>query len=155
MRPLLLPALLCLLVAAGPIRAQPAVAPFTVEVSLSPKAAARLASMGEGITVSAMFYGDPTPAARRQVDEMGQVDIGREEVTIPGQSGTASITGGSITASKLALLRNRNIKVLINVYSARKKSADNLLFCDLFQDTVTLAASHPIHIGCKLIAESF
>ena len=109
---------------AGPTAAaEPAIPPFQVVVSPSPKAAARLASLGESITVAAMFHGELARAARSLADSTGQINLGREEVVMPGERGVASMTGNGIDPAKAALVRGR-VQVLINVYSARKVDAD-------------------------------
>ena len=43
--------------------------------------------------------------------------------------------------------------MLINVFSGRHSSPDNLLDCGLFQDKIAVAARGPIQIRCKLIGE--
>lgn len=129
-----------------------AVQPFSVDVLLSPRAAARLASLQEGITVSAMFSADPTPAARRQADEAGHIGLATENVTIPGP-GRASITGAVVTEAKMRVARNRNVLLLINVTSARHRSSNNLLNCDIFEGSAAVAARQPVPIYCKLIVE--
>ncbi len=142
-----------LLVATLPAAAQPAVQPFTVEVQLSPKAAARLAALRESISLAAVYYGDPMPAARRFADSMGQIPLGNEDVTIPGQPGSVTFTGSMVPLAKLALIRNHDVKVNLNVFSARRSGPDNILNCDLFEDSVALATRRPVRIKCKLIAE--
>ena len=132
-----------------------AVQPVTVQVSLSRLAAARMASLHEGVTVSATFSGDPLSAARRQTDERGQIGLATEEVTIHSPPGVALITGAGVTAGKLRLLRNQTVHLLINVFSARRALPDNILACGLFDDTAALAARNPVRINCKLISEGF
>ena len=139
---------------AGAARAQP-VQPVTVEVTLSPQAAARLAALHEGVTVAASFAGDPVAAARRQVDERGQVSRAGESVPIADPPGRVVVTGAGVTEAKMRLLRNRNVHLLINVFSARRAVPDNILFCGLFDDSAALAAREPVRINCKLISEGF
>ena len=100
---------------------------FQVQVALSPKAAALLQSKHESIVVSAMYFGDPKPGAMKHADEMGQIDLGTEDVTIPGADGTATITGGRVIAKALAW--RAKPQVLINVYTARRSDPNNLLDC--------------------------
>ena len=45
---------------------------------------ARLARLSETITISASYYGDPAPSAAKHTDEVGQIDLGRASVEIPG-----------------------------------------------------------------------
>jgi hypothetical protein len=126
---------------------------FTVAVSLSPKAAATLKARGEGIVVAAMYSGEPIPAKASKADEMGMIDLGEEDVTIPGANGRAVITGAKVIGAHVGWVKAPG--VLINVYSARKTSQDNLLDCGIFEDTVAKAqATQPIAITCKMIGEN-
>jgi hypothetical protein len=125
---------------------------FTVNVSLSTKAAAALKSRGEGIVVSAMYSGDPIPSKASKADEEGMIDLGNEEVTIPGANGRAVVTGTKVEAAHIGWVKAPD--VLINVYTARKTSPDNLIDCGIFEDTVARAQStQPLQIACKLIGE--
>lgn len=124
---------------------------FAVDLTLSPKAAALLKARHEGIVVSAMYSGDPLPAWTRKADEEGMIDLGNEIVTVAGVAGRATITGNKVLRAHLAWAKN--IQVLINVYSARRSSQDNLLDCGIFEDTVAKAQARPIAISCKLIGE--
>ena len=124
---------------------------FKVQVALTPKAAALLASKHESIEVAAMYFGDPKPGAEKHADEMDQINLGDERVVIPGANGTATITGTKVIARALAWTVKP--QVLINVYTARKASPDNLIDCGIFQDDVTKAQAAPIQIACKVIGE--
>lgn len=80
-----------------------------------------------------MFTGDPTAASRRQADETGQIDLATENVTVAGVPLIAVISGAGVTAAKMHLLRNRDVKLLINVFSARRVVSDNILNCGIFE----------------------
>jgi hypothetical protein len=69
---------------------------FSVDVSLSAPAAAKLNALKEKIVVSVLWYGEPTSAARKRADEMGQIDLGTEQVRLPASGGRAEITGRSV-----------------------------------------------------------
>lgn len=135
---------------------------FSVEITLSPKARAKLASLKEEITVASFYYGDlsrkPTRAEIRAAEKEGrdpnQVELEGERVTISGAGGTAQMPGRSVSAKEAAALGSNPMKVNINVFSARRSHPDNLLSCDLFDDDLALARSKPIAVACKLIAES-
>jgi hypothetical protein len=125
---------------------------FAVTVSLSPKAAARLAHPKETIVISADFYGDPSAKGRRLENDGGEIDLApSQKQEIPGP-GTAQFQGPKYDKSKLADVDANGLQVLINVYSGRHSSPDNLLDCGLFQDKIALAAKG-IAIRCKLIGE--
>jgi hypothetical protein len=125
---------------------------FSVTVSLSPKAAARLAHPKETIMISADFYGDSNGKNRKLENDVGEIDLApSQKDEIPG-AGAAQFHGPRYDASKLAYVDANGLQVLINVFSGRHSSPDNLLDCDLFQDKIALAAKG-IAIHCKLIGE--
>lgn len=126
---------------------------FAVAVSLSPRAAARLAHPKETIIVSADIYGDGNGKARRQQDEMGQIHFPGGRTVELGGPGVAQFPGAKYNPALLADVDANGMQVLINVYSGRRSSPGNLLDCDLFQDKITIAARAPIQIHCKLIEE--
>ncbi|MER9250709.1 hypothetical protein NKI59_02675 [Mesorhizobium sp. M0598] len=74
---------------------------FDVNVTLSKKAAAKLAVEKEGIVVFASYYGDPKRSAAKHANEVGQIDLTPqdEEVEIAGTGGRARISGARSTRS--------------------------------------------------------
>jgi hypothetical protein len=147
-------AALALTLAASAAQAQDAGMGFSVDVSLSAKAAALLAAKGEKIEVWANWFGDPSPAGKKHVDEMGQVDLAQETARLPSTGGTAQLSGKKVPLAQIGWIANRNVQVLVNVYTARLKDQNNLLDCGIFQDAVTLARKAPVAIACKVIGES-
>lgn len=125
---------------------------FDLNVTLSEKAAASLASRNEAIVVSASYYGDPKPGARRHANEIGQIDLGREEVDIPGKPGLARITGAKVEVPRLEWLDGQ-VMVNVNVFTARKSGPDNLLSCDIIDGPLQKVRSAPVTLNCGLIEE--
>ncbi len=138
--------------APGPAEADDSMG-FSVDVSLSSQSAAKLAARKEQIVVSAVWSGEPTKAARKRADEMGQIDLGTEQVRIPGSGGRAEITGRTVQVKRIDWVKDRAVAVNVNVFSARLSDPNNLLDCGLFDDKVTIARSKPVQIACKLIGE--
>lgn len=126
---------------------------FAVAVSLSPKAAARLAKPKETVVVTADFYGDSDGKAPRMENPVGQIVLApsqKDEIT---GAGLARFKGPKYDKNRLADVDANGFQVLINVFSGRHSSPDNLLDCGLFQDKIAVAARGPIQIRCKLIGE--
>jgi hypothetical protein len=126
--------------------------PFTVNVRLSKGAAARLEGAGETVVVVAYFFGFPIPSARELGGEMGELHVGHDEREMKG-AGIAEFKGSEYDSSRLAVLEKGEVKVLINVVSGRRSDKNNLLDCDVFEDSVARAAREGIPILCKLIGE--
>jgi hypothetical protein len=132
--------------------AEQGAAPFSINVTFSAKAATKLGGMKEQVIVDAMYYGDPQPGFEpKEAGDVG-VDLGSTQVTIAPVNGAAAFTP-SFEAAKLAREVSGAPRVLINVYSARMASADNLLSCGIFDDAVSAAAKAAPTIDCKLIEE--
>jgi hypothetical protein len=127
-------------------------AAFTVNVTLSPKAAGKLAGLQEQVIVDAMYYGEPQPGFEPKEGGDVGVALGNEQKTIAPATGPITFQP-SFDAAKLAAEVKGEPRVLINVYSARLASGDNLLSCGIFDDTVNAAAAAAPAIDCKLIEE--
>ena len=123
-----------------------------VDVTLSAKAAARLASPKEGIVVSASFEGEPTPTARRHAGEDGHAELGSSKVEIPGRDGEA-VLHGTTASMPLRWIRGP-VQLNVNVFSARHSSPDNVLSCDIFEGPLEHAIGQAIPLHCSLITEN-
>lgn len=125
---------------------------FTVNVTFSAKAAAKLAGMNEKVIVSAMFYGEPRPGFEpKEAGDVG-VNLGNIDNTIAPANG-ATIFAPAFDAAKLAKEVKGEPRVLINIYSARQADDNNLLDCGIYDDLVSAAAKTAPTIACKLIVE--
>lgn len=126
---------------------------FTVQITLSPKAAATLAKLSEGIVASATYAGEPVPAAIQHADQIGQIDLGTETVESSGKAGTVQITGTKVKRARIAWIKGP-VLLNVNVYSARRSGPDNILACDFFDGTLQQAVRQPISLHCSLITEN-
>lgn len=125
---------------------------FSVQVTLSDAASRQFAKSGESVVVAAAYSGAPRPGVDgHELDDVGQVDLGRVEKELPG-AGSVTFNGNAIPQDKLRLVAGAP-QVNINVYSGRHSSEDNLLDCDFFQDAIAIAANKPIQIHCRLLTE--
>jgi hypothetical protein len=91
----------CVLLACSPPAISQADMGFDVNVTLSKKAAAKLASQKEGIVAFADYYGDPKRSAEKHANEIGQISLAPqdEEVAIPGTGGRAASAAQRSTRS--------------------------------------------------------
>jgi hypothetical protein len=146
---------ICAAVVAAPVpsSAVDASMGFSVDVSLSSPAAAKLNALKEKIVVSVLWYGEPTRAARKRADEMGQIDLGTEQVRVPASGGRAEITGRSVQIKHIDWVKDRVVRVNVNVFSARISGPNNYLNCGAFEDNVVVARSKPVQMVCRLIEE--
>jgi hypothetical protein len=128
-----------------------------VTVTLSPKAQQALSAAHETLCISAEFYGEVNDEGRRRHigDKMDQVYFGggewRDEIA---GAGPAHFVVPPADPGTLKYVTDGKEQVLINIFTGRRSSPDNLLACDAFQDDVKLAESGGVHAACKLISES-
>ncbi|WP_342239771.1 hypothetical protein [Inquilinus sp. OTU3971] len=127
---------------------------FDIDVTLSRKAADKLASQKEEIVAFASYYGDPKRSAERHANELGQIDLTPqdEEVEIPGSGGRAHISGANVDPKQLDWIAGP-AKVNLNIASARKSSSNNLLACDFIDGPLSDVRKAPITLRCSLIEE--
>ena len=142
-----------ILLSSSPIEAAENRFAFSVQLSLSRKAAARLAATSEAIIVSASYSGNPIPAAEKEADEIGQIDLGIENVEAPGKDGTVYVTGTKVNRDRLRWLKGP-VLLNVNVYSARRSGPDNILACDFFDGKLEDAVRKPLSLHCSLITEN-
>ena len=128
---------------------------FTVTTELSDRAAQRLVCAQETIVVSADFFGYPIAAARKLASPgLGELPVGQQRREMKA-AGVAEFGNIPCDAATVRLLEGEDVKVLINVFSGRRSNEKNILDCDIFQDSVQLAAKEGVRIRCSLLEESF
>jgi hypothetical protein len=108
---------------------------------------ARLNSLGEWVTVSAYYFGDP---AREDAptDEMGMVYLGHEEANIFPANQRIEL-GGFLDAAPLDWAVAPLVNV--NVYSSRFVDENNILNCGLVEGPVAELAQADQAISCTLL----
>jgi hypothetical protein len=120
----------------------PAPAPdYSLSFSLAFDDATRekLASLGETVTVSASYYGEPTPAAApKYADETPQVvDLGEEVATVGPIDQTVALSGKVVNT--------------INIFTARTSGPDNLISCQLIEGDIAGLKAAGASSTCTLI----
>jgi hypothetical protein len=126
---------------------------FNVAVALSDKAKKRLVDGRETIIVAAYFSANPKPGTPKQyISDTGEIDLGEEQAEIAPGAG-ASFREIKLKKDALAQADDQGPQLLVNVYSGRKSSADNLLDCSIYQGTLKAVQHTSVSISCKLIGE--
>lgn len=125
---------------------------FEIEVSNSPKVNQMLRSRKETVIVSAMFNGEPLNTQDR--DEIGMMPVLDHNIELTGNNRIARFEGLKFSRKQLGKLADKDINLLINVYSGRKSSQDNLLDCGFMEMKASGFGNKRFVLGCKLIGES-
>ena len=126
---------------------------FTVTVTYSQKAMDKLAAGKETVIVVGYLYGFPIPGTpKKDIDHIGQIDMGEVKKEIaPGA--TAIFESVKLNQPMMKWMNDQGPQVLINVYSGRKSSPDNLLDCGIYEGALKAVQGQSIPISCKLIGE--
>ncbi len=126
---------------------------FRVNLALSDAAKRRLLENKESIIVAGYFTGSPKhDALKKYVDEMGEVGLGNVQAEVaPGEN--ASFKEINLKSDALEQIDEQGPLLLINVYSGRKSSKNNLLDCGIYQGPLKSVQGKNIPIACKLIGE--
>ena len=127
---------------------------FRVSVALSEKAAQLLKRKRETVIIDGSFTGAPKQGALKQyVPETGEVSLGddvRAEVE-PGSG--ASFDEVKLKRDALEQTDGQGPDLLINVFSGRRSSDDNLLDCEIYEGPLKGVQDKNIPIHCRLIGE--
>jgi hypothetical protein len=160
-RALAMLALFCVVRQSGPAagqqkvqsRSTSALPGFSVSVTLSDKAGKLLTNQKETIIVAAYFSGSPQPGTpKKYLSDIGQIDLGEAHVEVaPGE--IAKFGTIKLKQNSLNQIDKNGPQLLINVYSGRKSSKDNLLDCGIYEDALAPIQGKTIPIACKLIGE--
>lgn len=124
---------------------------FEIEVSSSEAAAKTLGNQKETIIVAAYFSGIPTD--EKDMDDVGMLPVLNKEIELSGDQRVARFEGLKFPRTIYEKLKDKDIELLINVFSGRKSSEDNLLDCGLLQVTAGQLKDKRFTLGCKLIGE--
>jgi hypothetical protein len=135
--------------------APPAAAPagFTVKVTYSQKAMDKLVAGKETVIVVGYLYGFPKVGTPKgDVDHVGQVDLGEVKQEI-APAATATFDRVKPDQALVKWINDQGLQVLINVYSGRKSSPNNLLDCGIYEGPLAAIQGTSVPISCKLIGE--
>jgi hypothetical protein len=129
---------------------------FSVNVQLSEGAKKRLIDNKETIIVAGYFTGRPKQGTEvRYLDiKSGDVVLGDVEQEI--HSGEVAIFNEiNLNLDALTRIDSQGPHILINVFSGRRSSKDNLLDCEYYDGSFESIRGKTIVVRCQLIDERF
>jgi hypothetical protein len=138
---------------AKPVTPASALTSFTVKVTYSQKAMDTLVAGKETVIVAGYLTASPIPGTPKQyVDHVGEIGLGEVQREIaPGA--IATFNNVKPTQSMMKWVDSSGPQLLINVYSGRKSSPNNLLDCGIYEGSLAAVQGQSIPISCKLIGE--
>jgi hypothetical protein len=126
---------------------------FTVKITYSQKAMDTLVAGKETVIVAGYLTASPIAGTPKQyVDRMGELGLGEVDREIaPGA--IATFSNVKPTVAMMKWVDSQGPQLLINVYSGRKSSPNNLLDCGIYEGSLAAIQGQSIPISCKLIGE--
>lgn len=126
---------------------------FEIEVSLSQKANEKLKKSNETIIVWAYFSGIPKDTTLKEYLKSGGIGIASAQQELRGDNRIAKIEGVKFSRSLYDSLSDKDIQVLINIYTGRRTHRDNLLDCEILEEKVSAVKNKKFILKGKLIGE--
>lgn len=122
------------------------------ELGFSEYARTRLAELGETVTISGMYYGEPVPEVAETVTEAdGPVYVvGTYEAVVDPLDQTVTVSSAGIDPAKLANLADAPL-LNVNIFTSRTKHPDNLINCTLIDGQVGELRAKPPATLCEML----
>ncbi|MBP9196753.1 MAG: hypothetical protein KBF35_03720 [Saprospiraceae bacterium] len=124
---------------------------FEIEVSLSPKAEKKLKEDNETVIVSAMFSGTPKDTLSNEYQFMG-LSVKNYNIELTTQR-IARFDKVRFHSSILNKLSDADIFLLINVFSGRRSSENNILDVEILDNKMSVVKGKKYILKGKLIGE--
>lgn len=126
---------------------------FEILIELDEKANHKMISQSETIIVSAELFGTPKDSVDSSLlTELGELYLATPTIELD-KPGVAKFDNIRISKTSYEALADRDFIVLINVFSGRKSSNDNLLNCEMLQEPISKVAGKTHSLKGKLIYE--
>ena len=126
---------------------------FSIQVSLTKTANEKLIHDKETIIVSALFSGSPKDTLSKEYREMGEMFITEARMELDS-SRLATFTGVRFSRARYDSLADKDIRLLINIFSGRHSGPDNLLDCNILEEKMSAVKGRTFVLTGKLINEA-
>lgn len=123
---------------------------FDIDVRLNPEAEAKLRADNETVIVAAYFSGVPTDTTSKSYLKSHEYSVVNHRIELRN-SRTARFENVKFPKAVYDSLADKDIHLLINVYSGRKASADNLLACSILEAAMSTVKGKRFTITGKLV----
>ena len=125
---------------------------FEIEVTLSDSAKKKMTADGETIIVKAYLTGQPKDSVDIELTELGELFLGTPQIELD-RPGIARFDKINISKKTYEALVDKDFEILINIYSGRRSSENNLLDAELLQGPASTVTGKRHILNAKLIRE--
>ncbi|MFT3935943.1 MAG: hypothetical protein QM726_20100 [Chitinophagaceae bacterium] len=126
---------------------------LSIAVALSQKATERLLQDKESIVIDAWFSGHPKDTASKEYKESGGIFLKASHVEVDTARAVV-IDGLKFHRNLYDSLADKDIRVLVNIYSGRKSGPDNILDCEILSEKISVVKDKRNTLSCRLINEA-
>ena len=126
---------------------------FILRLQLSKLAEDKLAKDKETVIVSALFSGDPKDTTTKEYREAGEMFLASRQLELD-TARTARFEGIKFSKTQYEALAGKDIRLLVNVFSGRHSTPDNLLDCEILAGSMSGIKEKLKVLKGKLIAEA-
>jgi hypothetical protein len=103
---------------------------FAVQIEMTPAAADKIKASGDGLVVTAFYYGLARPEFSSEADSAGRIRVGYESPSYGGDARRVRMQAQDIDESLLPKVVNGEVLALLSVYStAPQGNPDDTLYC--------------------------
>ncbi|MBU1820479.1 MAG: hypothetical protein KKG00_03055, partial [Bacteroidetes bacterium] len=128
------------------------VRPFEIRLDLTVRADTKIIADEETLMVSVTLTGAPKDTTQAYRTNGGEIGLVSREVELQ-DTRIARFDNLKFPRSAYDSLAEKDIRLLVNVYSGRKTNKDNILDCDLLSENMSTLQDHQLTIQCRLIEE--
>jgi hypothetical protein len=119
---------------------------FSLNMTFEPATATRLAEIGEKVVISVLYFGEPAEGNTQLLDDMGQVALAEETVTIEPVDQTVTLGAGLAEAPVESVTRTR---MNINFLPAGEGTEEVSLWCGIIDAFVDEADGKSAPVTCQ------
>lgn len=126
---------------------------FEIEVNLNKKAESKIITDSETIIVRAKFIGIPKDTTKLEFLKFGSIQVTEKNIELV-KNRIAKFKDIKISKSAYESLSEKDIVLIINIFTGRKSSKYNLIHCDLLQDNMSKIKNKRFIIKGSLIGDN-
>ena len=126
---------------------------FAVEAQLSKAAIEKLREKRETVIVNARFSGIPKDTASKEFREWGEMLVKSHSIELD-TAYTARFEGIRFPKKLYDLLLEKDIRVMVHIYSGRRTTTDNLLDAGILSGKMSAVKGRTLQLPGKLISEA-
>lgn len=124
---------------------------FDIELDMTPLSDQKIINDQESIIIQAYFSGIPIDTNNQDYLDYGEYGIAQHRVELFGKDRIAHFENFKIAKKEIDALSDTDFTVLINIFSGRKTTSDNLMNCDILQEKISKIRDKKHTLWCKLI----